>query len=124
MELSEEWERHAHDSPIKERIYCVKYQRDYWANEPAYRVTQLTVGDSAWGAPTHSYIVCPKGFGNAVIHTHPPETCDSTGCYPGGLYSFQCIESDDDQAFLRWRGDEFGLVQCDTRAVVTYWPRN
>lgn len=120
--LAAEWERHAKDSPILERIYCVKYQRDYWAGEPAYRVTQIMAGDSAWGAPTHSYIVCPKGFGNAVIHTHPPTTCDPGGCYPNGPYSYQCLPSDDDIGFVRWRGDEFGLVQCDTRAVVTYWP--
>lgn len=36
--LAQEWERHAKDSPIMERIYCVKYQRDYWAGESAYRV--------------------------------------------------------------------------------------
>lgn len=120
--LAVEWRKHLHDDPITERIYCVRYQRDYWAGEPAYRVTRLLPGDSTWGTPTHSYTVCPKGFGNAVIHSHPPTTCDPFGCYPEGPYSYQCLPSDDDKAFRAWRGDEFGLVICDEHAVVTYWP--
>lgn len=120
--LAKDWERHATDTPILERIYCVRYQRDYWAGESAYRVTELVAGDSVRNEPTRSYIACPRGFGNAVLHTHPPQTCDQTQCYPSGPYSYQCLPSDDDRAFLLWRGDEFGLVQCDTRAVVSYFP--
>jgi hypothetical protein len=33
------------------------------------------------------------------------------------------VASDDDVAFTTNRGDEFGLVECDVHAVVTYWPR-
>ena len=124
--LAADWDRHEHDPAILERAYCLWYQRDIWGGEWAWRVTRITASDSVWGVTTHSI-----GFGCtgakpgamvATLHVHPDQTCLGDECYRGGPYAYQCLPSDNDRAFLQWRGEAFGMVQCGRESIVTYWP--
>lgn len=123
--LSAEWDVHAQDSVILERGYCLTYQLDFWAGELAYRVTQISKGDSVEADANGISFTCPKGKNKASLHVHPPQTCESdTGpCWNGGSYSFQCFASEQDQRVLAWLKQPFGMVQCDRSAVIGYFPK-
>jgi hypothetical protein len=124
--LAKEWDKHLND-PIKlERAFCLRWQYDVWAGEPAYRVTQISNADSADATPNSISFVCPTGNDVAEIHIHPNQTCiedrlDILQCWDGGPYSHQCLPSDADRAYVTYVHQEFGMVQCSRDATVFYF---
>lgn len=74
---------------------------------------------------------CPKNM--PLIHTHPPITCrqmvavdlsESLNCQRGGSNAFQCEPSRKDYEALIQTNLPFGVIQCDRRAFVFYWPHH
>lgn len=72
---------------------------------------------------------CPKNM--PLVHTHPPITCrqlqsadlsQTLSCERGGPNAFQCEPSRKDYMSLLQTGLPFGVIQCDRRAFVFYWP--
>lgn len=123
--LSADWDKHSKDPQQNERAFCLRYQLDVWAGEPAYRVTQIenaAVSDSTVASIVFS---CPRGPGRATLHVHPNTTCFRDGyCFIGGPYAWQCLESDTDTRTLNHSGDAFGMIQCSREAVITFWPKS
>jgi hypothetical protein len=122
--LAKEWDKNQ-TLPLHERGYCLRFQLDFWADEVAYRVTQISEPDNS-DASTHDIdFTCPKKLGEVIaeVHIHPAQTCASeTQCWPGGIYGYQCLPSDADRRYLKFAGQPFGMVQCDRKAVVFYFP--
>lgn len=123
--LAADWDRHAGDRVILERGYCLGYQLDLWANELSYRVTQISMPDSAFGAgPSGISFTCIGKYPGhlAELHVHPPQTCMTmTGqCWTSGPYAWQCLPSDQDQLHVDWIGQQFGMVQCSREGIVFY----
>lgn len=120
--LSKDWDAHAKDVPLLERGYCIKYQLDFWADEIAYRVTQISKPKTEDADVFSIDFLCEPG--DAEIHVHPPQTCyDAAGpCWSGGPYAYQCLPSDSDRRYLIAVKQTFGMVQCSREAVVFYFP--
>lgn len=108
-----------------ERAYCLRWQLDIWAGEPAYRVTQIDTAVVDEATPGTIAFHCPRGPNTAQLHVHPNHTCVTLHgpCWKDGPYAWQCMPSDQDQYWLDQNGDEFSLVQCDEHATVAFFPR-
>jgi hypothetical protein len=124
--LNAEWDAHAKDPYQSERAYCVRYQLDTFADEFAYRVTdidraivlQADQNRISFDCPIHSAYM-------ALLHVHPPATCAPNGeCVLGGAYAYQCFSSPQDDYTLLATHHKFGLIQCDRNAVISFWPDN
>lgn len=123
--LAADWDKHANDSTLLERGFCLKWQYDIWAGEKAYRVTQIARPNSVNATVDEIGFRCPV---NAVeIHIHPAQTClNSSGladsCWRGGPYAYQCLPSDQDRAYLAGHLEQaFAMVQCSREGVVAYF---
>jgi hypothetical protein len=124
--LAADWDAAQRSDTVQvERAYCVKWQLDIWAGERAYRVTQIDAATVQDATPSTIRFTCPPGPNTAQLHVHPNHTCVTSGgpCWRSGPYAWQCIASDQDVRYLEGIGEPFGLVQCDTRAVVAFFPR-
>jgi len=122
--IAADWDKHASDPLPLERAYCLRYQLDEFAGEFAYRVTQVSLPDSAYATPSSISFVCPHAPNSATAHAHPATTCVSpTECIPGGSYAHQCFASDQDYRFLDYMDQPFGLVVCDRYALVPFFRR-
>lgn len=120
--LAAEWDKHKTDSLQIERGYCIRWQYDIWARELAYRVTQIDTAETIAADPSSIDFICPTSRNMAEIHIHPATTCIKGYCWNEGPYARQCAPSDEDRKYLIWAGQPFGMVQCDTRAFVYYFP--
>lgn len=123
--LIADWDAHAADPMILERAYCLSYQRDFWADGRAYRITQIAKAETVRATNSSIQYICPTGAGHADLHVHPPQTCaGETGpCWAGGPYAYQCLASAQDQYTLEHFGQPFAMIQCSREAVITFWPR-
>lgn len=121
--LAADWVRADTAAVPIERAYCLRWQKDVWAGEAAYRVTAIAAPDSVLEAGVDFIaFTCPTDADVATLHIHPPTTCIGGACWKGGPYAYQCLPSDQDYVALRWRRDAFAMVQCDRHAVVAYFP--
>lgn len=121
--LATEWDTHAHDPVISERAYCVRWQRDFWAREEVWRVTQIQPATDVTAGASWVAFTCPSEPDVTSLHVHPAQTCASdSDCWPGGVYGYQCMPSDLDVHSLTMSGAPFALLQCDRNAVITYLP--
>lgn len=123
--LIDDWDLHAKDTIILERGYCLQYQLDFWGQEIAYRVTQIARAKVVESGPGYIAFECPKGPNRAELHVHPATSCLGRNgpCFPGGVYAYQCIESDTDSRNLSYKGQAFGMIQCSREAVIAFWPK-
>lgn len=123
--LSADWDAHRVDHPLLERAYCLGYQLDFWAQELAYRVTQIEKPepDSIRFATNSSIsFTCNGKFPGhlAELHVHPAESCLSSSgpCFPSGPYAWQCLASDADVRHLAYVAQPFHMIQCTREGVV------
>lgn len=123
--LIEDWDLHAKDSIPLERGYCLQYQLDFWAQEIAYRVTQITAATPTDVGSSYIAFKCPAGPNRAELHVHPATSClgEDGPCFRGGPYAYQCLESDADTRWLNHSGELFSMIQCSREAVITFWPK-
>lgn len=124
--LAAEWRTAQEGKAVqRERAYCLRYQLDIWAGEPAYRVTQIDTAHMIDATVQSASFTCPEGPDRAQLHVHPNHTCVSiTGpCWKSGPYAWQCLPSDQDKLWLLSTGDAFSMVQCDEHAIVAFFPR-
>jgi hypothetical protein len=123
--LATDWDKVAKNPMQTERAYCVAFTRGEWLGEPTYRVIDIVKPDTVLHAtPNEISFVCAAEVDGAALHVHPPTTCDSNGkCVLEGELARQCFPSPRDRAMLDKSGDPFGLIQCDRRAVIFFFPR-
>lgn len=123
--LGREWDAHLTDRPMLERGFCLAWQLDEWAGEPAFRVTQIARPDSVEATVSTIHFVCPKGTNVVELHVHPPQSCvDDQLCWAGGTYAYQCLPSELDINYLNAHPQQaFAMVQCDRHAIIAYFPR-
>ena len=124
--LAADWDRDAKNPYAHERAYCVRYQKDVFADEFAYRVTEIEDATVLSSETSQIVFDCPKKSDNmALLHTHPASTCAPDGtCVLGGAYAYQCFSSPTDDRTLIRSGHKFGLIQCDRNAIISFWPDN
>jgi hypothetical protein len=123
--LAAEWDHHLNDDPYLERGYCGYLELRIWAGEPAFVVTSITRPDTVVGIPgtTHIDFRCfsPKAV---PIHVHPPRNCPTREgpCTRDGPYAYQCLPSAADRESLVLFEFPFGVIQCERKALRTFWP--
>jgi hypothetical protein len=124
--LAADWDKVAKNPQQHERAYCVAFTRVSWIGEPTYKVIDIVRPDTVvMSSPNEIAFVCPPELDGAALHTHPPTTCDGDGkCVLEGELARQCFPSPRDRAMLEKSGDPFGLIQCDRRAVIFFFPRS
>ena len=121
--LAAEWDKHKADSVQLERGYCLRFQLDVWAQELAYRVTQISQPDSVtYAGPSEIEFFCTPAPNMAEIHVHPATTCVNGYCWNEGPYARQCLPSDADRRYLVRAKQPFGMVQCAREGSVFYFP--
>lgn len=122
--LARDWRAHAHDPAILERAYCVEYRKDMWViAEYVWRGISIRPADDVTGQTPDGIGTLSCKPGEAVIHTHPAQSCISdTDCVPGGELADQCFPSDTDRRSLNRSTEAWAGVQCDEHAVV-WWLR-
>jgi hypothetical protein len=124
--LSADWDLHAKDRMLLERGYCLGYQLDFWAGELAYRVTQISYphADSTEAGPSGIRFSCAGMFAGhlAELHVHPASSClgPDGPCFHGGVYAWQCKESDQDSRWLESIGQPFSMIQCSREGVIYF----
>lgn len=123
--LAKDWDQHAKDPYQAERGYCVRYDTAPFADDSAYHVFAIdTPAKTTSASPDAVVYYCPAGPGYASLHVHTPTTCESeTECVLGGSEAYECFPSRHDQKELDGSIDPFGLIQCDRKAVVFYFPK-
>lgn len=126
--LAADWDAHSKDRTLLERGYCLGYQLDFWAGELAYRVTQISYPDpdSTQAGPSGIRFSCDGKFPGhlAELHVHPASSClgPDGPCFKGGVYAWQCKESDQDARWLAWIGQPFSMIQCSREGVIYFLP--
>jgi hypothetical protein len=126
--LAADWDAHSRDHALLERGYCLGYQLDFWAGELAYRVTQISYPDpdSTRAGPSGIRFSCAGKFPGhlAELHVHPASSClgPDGPCFKGGVYAWQCKESDQDARWLAWIGQPFSMIQCSREGVIYFLP--
>lgn len=124
-QLAQDWDRHQYDDPYLERGFCGYIELGKWGGELAYIVTRVTQPDTVIGQPTNGGIQFQcKAWNSVPIHVHPPRNCPTKNgpCTKDGPYAYQCLASDTDRQMLNYFDFVFGVVQCERKALVTYWP--
>jgi hypothetical protein len=124
--LAADWDKDAKNPYANERAYCVRYQKDVFADEFAYRVTEIEDAKVLESGTSQIVFDCPTKTDNmALLHTHPASTCSPNGkCELGGAYAYQCFSSPTDDRTLVRSHHKFGLIQCDRNAIISFWPDN
>jgi hypothetical protein len=124
--LIRDWDAHANDTNILERGHCLGYQIDFFAGEPAYRVTEISEPDSVVATVASIGFSCKGRYPGhmAEMHSHPPTSCEGPRgpCFKGGAYAYQCAPSDQDIRWLNGTGDPFSIIQCSREATIFWFP--
>lgn len=92
-------------------------------DDTVFRVFKLTPAEVSNATPVSAEFDCPDGV--PELHIHTPTTCmgdDASTCRLGGLNAYSCQPSRGDYEKLVRRHDPFGVIQCDKRAFVFYYP--
>jgi hypothetical protein len=123
--IARDWDKRAADPYQAERAYCLRYKLDVFVDEIAYRVTGITPAQTFSAGHSDITYVCAVSAHSATLHVHTPASCDpeTAKCTLEGAYARQCFPSDIDTQALNERGEPFGLVQCDRKAAIFYWPK-
>lgn len=122
--LAKDWDAHQGEPRQLERAFCVTYSVIEFAEETAYRVDSIEPAKIYESGPNGILFFCALGAHRAALHVHTPQSCytEAGKCDDGGDYAFQCFPSDTDLRGLDGRGEPFGLIQCDRKAVIAFWP--
>jgi hypothetical protein len=124
--LIKDWDAHANDTYLLERGYCLGWQIDFFAGEPAYRATEISIPDSVVATVASINFSCKGRYPGhlAQMHTHPPTSCKGPygPCFRGGAYAYQCEPSDADRRWLNGNGDPFSIIQCSREATIHWFP--
>lgn len=108
---------------------CLTYRREVTRQgDTLYWVTSATEAEPEYNSQRAIDFRCPRG--SSRWHSHTPTTCHSDmwgnvdygSCVIGGVDAYSCQASSDDRARLRALGVPFGLIHCDRRALVPYFP--
>lgn len=92
-------------------------------DDTVFRVFRLQPAEVSSATPISAEFDCPDGV--PELHIHTPTTCmgdDPSTCGLGGLNAYSCQPSRGDYEKLVRRHDAFGVIQCDKRAFVFYYP--
>lgn len=123
--LTAEWDKHTKDTLLMERAYCLTVQPDFVWGEYGWRGTKIEPATNL-GVTAHSVDlpICPHPESQVIVHTHPDQTLypDGTVEHAKGADSNECEPSDQDIDYLTYVKHKFGVLQCDRRALVAYWP--
>ncbi|HEX5437882.1 MAG TPA: hypothetical protein VFW98_12030 [Gemmatimonadaceae bacterium] len=113
----------------KESGGCLTYRREVTRlGDTLYWVTSATLVTPEYDSQRGIEFTCPHHA--ARWHSHTPTTCRSdtwgnvnyASCVLGGVDAYSCQPSGDDRVRLRAVGAPFGLIHCDRRALVPYFP--
>jgi hypothetical protein len=108
---------------------CLTYRREVTRQDDTlYWVTSATDATPRYDSQRAIDFNCPHG--SARWHSHTPTTChsdmwgnvDYSSCVLGGVDAYSCQPSGNDRAKLNALGVPFGLIHCDRKALVPYFP--